>query len=307
MTTLAFNTIGIIAKPGDDAVVPTLAALAKQLMDLKVRCLADGNTSQLLAKPSVTDCASCGDIESAERAQMREQCDVIIVVGGDGTLLDVARMLNGANIPLIGVNMGRLGFLVDVSPEQMHDSLSAILSGEYLREQRFLLQTELYRRGEIELTHRAFNDVVLHTGDVLRMLEFETYANGSFISHHRADGMIVTGPTGSTAYALSGGGPILHPTLDAIMLVPICPHTLTDRPLVLNADTEIEIALDENNRVPALASCDGQMNFNLTAGDRLRVSRSDAEVTLLHPLDYDYFRILRDKLGWGRDRFQPQH
>lgn len=297
---LAFTHIGVVAKSGDDNVTPTFNTLLEQLLTLPVQVFADSNSENLLNP----DKLAADNLQLASRATLRETCDVIIVVGGDGTLLDVARMLGGVDIPLIGVNMGRLGFLVDVSPEQMTESLAAMLSGEYRQEKRFLIETQLLRQGEVQLTHRAFNDVVLHTSDVLRMLEFETYANDNFISRHRADGIIVTGPTGSTAYALSGGGPILYPSLDAIMLVPICPHTLTDRPLVLNADAVIEIAIDEQNEVPALASCDGQLNFNVAAGDRLRISRSDADVTLLHPENYDYFRILRDKLGWGRDRYR---
>lgn len=297
MTNSRFTSIGIIGKPRDKKVIPTLNAIAEHLSSLHITVTADENTAALIDQKFA--------INGINRSDMRANCDLIIVVGGDGTLLDAARMLSGVDIPLIGVNLGRLGFLVDVSPDAVAETISAMLEGEFIEEKRFLLETELIRSGEVQVAHKAFNDVVLHSGDVLRMLEFETHADDKFISVHRADGMIVTGPTGSTAYALSGGGPILHPSLDAIMLVPICPHTLTDRPLVLNASTTIEVVLDQDNQVPAVCSCDGQLNFNVLSGDRLRIKRNEASVTLLHPQDYDYFRILRDKLGWGRDRFVP--
>lgn len=314
-----FNTIGIIGKPAgqpikepsiptvarlDSAVIPALRALADLLLDMNITIVTEQHVMEQMQHTRSDN----SQMVQSDRAEMAKLCDVIIVIGGDGTLLDAARTLDGADVPLIGINLGRLGFLVDISPEDIIKHLPAMLAGEYISEQRFLLETLLYRDDTVTFSHKAFNDVVLHSGDVLRMIEFETYANEKFISRHRADGMIVTGPTGSTAYALSGGGPVLHPSLDALMLVPICPHTLTDRPLVLNADNSIEIILDETNQVPAVVSCDGQLNFALQNGDRLKVNRTPDNVTLLHPNDYDYFSILRDKLGWGRDRYvSPGH
>jgi len=287
----AFQRIGLAGKTGDPSVAPTLQALARQLQDSGCEVFLDHASSDHLGE-SIRNAMS--------REELAGRCDLIVAVGGDGTLLDTGRTVGPQGIPLLGVNQGRLGFMVDVTPEEMHTTLEEVLAGRYLLEERVMLTARI-RKGDEELgPFNALNDVVVHSGKFARLLEFDTHMNGDFISQHRADGMIVPTPTGSTAYALSGGGPVLHPAMDAVLLVPICPHTLSDRPMVVDgqAHIAIEIAGDEETR--ALVTCDGQKNWPLSAGDRVHVKQASCRLNLIHPRTYDYFAILRNKLHWGR-------
>jgi NAD+ kinase len=227
-------------------------------------------------------------------------CDLAIVIGGDGTLLNAARILALHQVPIVGINMGRLGFLVDVSPAHMLDSLADILRGRYITEERFLLEATVARDRRVLVHHLAFNDVVVNNQFQTRMIEFSTQVDGRVVNHERADGIIVATPTGSTAYALSSGGPILHPALSAIALVPICPHTLSHRPLVIDSSSEIVIVIDPDCKTVAQASFDGQSNIELKPNDRIQIKRSQVNARLLHPRGYDFFDILRVKLNWGK-------
>ncbi|HEY3488287.1 MAG TPA: NAD(+) kinase [Gammaproteobacteria bacterium] len=229
-----------------------------------------------------------------------QNCDLAIVIGGDGTLLNSARVLAVHQVPIVGINMGRLGFLVDVSPGQMLDSLNDILRGRYITEERFLL-TATVLRGDTVLAERlALNDIIINNQFQTRMIEFFTHVDGRYVNHERADGIIIATPTGSTAYALSSGGPILHPALSAIALVPICPHTLSHRPLVIDSSSEITIAVDPDCKTIAQVSFDGQANIELKPADRIQIKRSSINAKLLHPRGYDFFDILRMKLNWGK-------
>lgn len=229
-----------------------------------------------------------------------KDCDLAIVIGGDGTLLNAARILSMHQVPIVGINMGRLGFLVDVSPGGMLDSLADILRGRYITEERFLLEATVARDSRMLVRHLAFNDVVVNNQFQTRMIEFSTQVDGRVVNHERADGIIVATPTGSTAYALSSGGPILHPALSAIALVPICPHTLSHRPLVIDSSSEIVIVIDPDCKTVAQASFDGQANIELKPNDRIQIKRSPINARLLHPRGYDFFDILRLKLNWGK-------
>jgi len=203
-------------------------------------------------------------------------------------------------VPILGVNKGRLGFMVDVLPEDLGVTLEAVLSGELAVEERLLLEARLRRAdsSEMPLLH-AVNDVVVRNQASIRMLEFETWLDGEFISQHRADGIVVATPTGSTAYALSGGGPVLHPSLHAVALVPICPHTLSDRPIVVPAGGTIRIVL--RGEVSGVnVTCDGQVSVTLNAGDTVEVTSSPHRLRLIHPRNYSFFELLRNKLHWGR-------
>ncbi|WP_420465897.1 NAD(+) kinase [Panacagrimonas sp.] len=244
----------------------------------------------------------------ADRQTLAKRCDLVIVVGGDGTLLDAGRALAPALVPLLGVNQGRLGFMVDVAPETMHEQLAAIVGGQCEPEDRLLLSSVVRRGDRVEgETHLAVNDVVVRNHATIRMIEFETWLEDEFISNHRADGVIVSSPTGSTAYALSGGGPLLHPGAQAIALVPICPHTLSDRPIVVGSDRCIRIVIGEDvERVRATATFDGQTSATLAAGDVVEVRRAPFPLRLIHPAGYSYFRILRDKLRWGSGPAAPR-
>lgn len=286
-----FEIVGVIGKRRDPQVIPTLRQLIEVLRAHGRRIRLDELTLPGLELPA--------DVERLPRHEL-VRCDLVIVVGGDGTLLSAARDLAPAGVPLLGVNQGRVGFMVDVQPGEMHEALAAIFAGDYLREQRLLLQTRLIRDQGRGAARLAVNDVVIRNQAAIRMLEFETWLDGEFISQHRADGFIVASPTGSTAYALSGGGPVVHPGLDALTLVPICPHTLSDRPIVVSSRQTVRIALRGDPDTVAMYTCDGQTAETLRAGESFEVREADFRLTLVHPKNYSYFNILRNKLHWGR-------
>lgn len=250
--------------------------------------------------------SSCKGALSADQKQpfysfkQLEKADLAIVIGGDGTLLSAAREFAPQGVPIVGINLGRLGFLVDVLPEKVTEILAEILGGDYSSEERFLLQAEAQRNGKVLQQTLAVNDVVINNNFRTRMIEFFTYINEHYVNHERADGIVIATPTGSTAYALSAGGPILHPSLDAITVVPICPHTLNHRPLVIDASASVCIDIDPDCETPAQVSVDGQVNIALEPGDRVAIKRSSTNVQLLHPKSYEFFDILRAKLRWGK-------
>jgi NAD+ kinase len=233
-----------------------------------------------------------------------ERADLLIAVGGDGTLLYGARLVARHNVPLVGVNRGRLGFLTDVMPQDMLQWVDAALAGQLEPDERPLLTATLHRpRGESAQSF-ALNDVVMQKHDTGRTLDFETRIDGTYVNTHDGDGIIVASPTGSTAYALSCSGPIIEPHLPALVLVPICAHTLSDRPIVVAANSVIEVALLERADTQANVTCDGALLGALTPADRLEVTTAAERVTLLHPPGYDYYRLLRSKLRWGRGSFE---
>lgn len=288
----SFNTIGIIGKFRDATVGETITVVHELLKERGCKVLLDEVSAMLLHDLN---------IPVADRDEIGEQCDLAIVIGGDGTFLNVARTLNDYHTPLLGINLGRLGFLTDIHSEKIHGRLNAILDGEYVEEKRFLLHGRFeYENGRGEISSSdAFNDIVVHKGHVARMIELDLYINGQYVNTQRADGLIVSTPTGSTAYALSSGGPILHPGLDAIVLVPICPHTMSQRPIVIDGDSDIEIRISDKNHGDALVTCDGQLNVNLGIGDSVRITKNKTPVHMIHPADYNYYEILRAKLHWG--------
>ncbi len=281
-----FQRIGVIAKPDDNQhLVDTLRTLRNYTGRHGLTLLPDQRAAKLLGM---------GDGLSA--SSMVQDCDLAVVVGGDGTFLSAARQMADHSVPLLGINLGRLGFLVDTSPEQMLPMLDAVLAGQYEEEERFLLSTRIGEQPPI----LAFNDVVLHKWNMARMIEFETWINGHFVDTQRSDGLIVSTPTGSTAYALSGGGPLLQPNLNAIALVPICPHTLSNRPIVVHGDSEIVISVCGHTQVEDVrVTCDGQESQKIPKGRKLHVCKHSKPVRLLHPVGHDHFDLLRAKLGWG--------
>jgi NAD+ kinase len=284
-----FTHIGLIGKSEDSNVSTTLRALTGYLEQREVEILLDGTLADILpdSPHAVVD-----------RDTLASSCDLVIVVGGDGTLLNAARSLSEPGVAVLGVNLGRLGFLVDVSPEDMPAQLDKILSGQFSEEQRTLLHMTVIRDGEIISQSSALNDIVVHKKNIARMIELDTYIDGHFLNTNRSDGLIVSTPTGSTAYALSGGGPILHPRLEAITLVPICPHTLSNRPIVIDDDSVIEIII-HTGTPEATVSCDGQVDQSLEADDLITVRKHNHALRLLHPPGHDYFAVLREKLRWS--------
>ncbi|MGH8398615.1 MAG: NAD(+) kinase [Gammaproteobacteria bacterium] len=290
--TRRFSTIAVLGREGDPQITPTLMALLEQLRSEQVDALVDAALAPLLGNNSPARFVS--------RNQLSTLADLAIVIGGDGTLLRAVHVFNGRAVPLVGVNLGRLGFLTDISPDAMAQDLRAILRGDYHAEQRMLLDAEVMQGTATSPCTPALNDVVVQKADGGRLIEFETHVDDHFVCAHRADGIIIATPTGSTAYALSGGGSILHPTLDAITLVPICPHALGDRPIVVKGDSKIEIVINSTHGGRAQVTIDGQDTQLLDTNDRVRVQRSVSSVTFIHPQGHDYYRILRTKLRWGR-------
>ncbi len=285
-----FSKIGIISKPYDSAIATTVRSLYQYLHGQSLEICADEvSTSFLSSEP----------IQASNFDEIATNSDLVIVVGGDGTILHAAHNLIEKEIPLLGINLGRLGFLADISPNEIEKQLSQILAGEYLEQQRVVLQASLIREGKSIGSCCAINDVVVHAKQEVRMIELETRVNNIHVNTLRADGIIVATPTGSTAYALSGGGPILHPGTDTIVLVPICPHTLSNRPIVVNANSKVEIIFPTENRHPALASVDGQIDMDFMPSDKIVIEKGKHPLRLIQPKEYDYFDVLRVKLRWS--------
>lgn len=288
--TKTFKTIGIIGRYGDPGISPTIIEVSELVQKLGLQVLLDEGTAEVVREHQ---------LEVASRQNIGRRCDLVIVVGGDGTLLNAARSLAEYGVSLLGVNRGRLGFLTDLSPEHITDRLNEILHGRYSAEERLLLRSYIERDGHNISQSCAFNDVVVHKWDVARMIEFRTYIDNQYVNTMRSDGLIIATPTGSTAYSLSGGGPILHPALQAMVLVPICPHTMSNRPIVVDAASVIRIEVSDRTRSPAQITCDGQINLGLVSGDHVIIRKEEKPVRLIHPLDHNYFDVLRAKLRWS--------
>jgi NAD+ kinase len=287
ITMTVFYTIGLFSKNNDERIDVALKTLHYFFNQHNLNVYADSTSAKFL------------NIEAHTDKEIAAAIDIAIVVGGDGTLLKIGRLLSAYHIPIIGINLGRLGFLVDISPDQITSQLEAIFSGQYSKESRSLLSACAYRGETLLGEGCALNDVVLHVRNDVRMIEFNTHIDGKFVNRQRADGIVIATPTGSTAYSLSGGGPILHPELDAVVLVPICPHTLSHRPIVVSNKGVIEISLCESREVNSRVSFDGQANIELRAGDKIIIQQKKHRLILIHPEGYDYYRILRNKLGWS--------
>ncbi len=284
------KTVGLFGKYQDDSVGDYIVRLSKALRARKLNVLVDENTAGLIKE----------SVSNHPLATIGKKIDLAVVIGGDGTLLNVARHLAADRVPIIGVNQGRLGFLTDIQADDMIHEIEKILDGDFRSEDRLLLHAEIMRKGKIVHDANAFNDVIINKGRLARMIEFETYLDGELVNSARGDGIIVASPTGSTAYALSAGGPILHPTLPAIVLVPICPHTFSNRPIVVSADSVIEVVLMGPEAQHAQVTFDGQLNYPLENNDRIYVRRFQAPVQLLHPSGHSHYDMLRAKLHWGK-------
>ncbi len=287
---LNFRNIGLIGRPGKRSVVDTLQRLHDFLEARGLKPIYDEQTAQL---------ADPGPAQVVSRALLGEVCDLVIVVGGDGSLLHAARALARHKTPVLGVNRGRLGFLTDVSPRELLDKLGQVLAGEYTLDRRFLLQVEV--RGadsKVRYEATALNDIVLHSGKSVHMLDFELTIDGHHVYRQHSDGLIMATPTGSTAYALSGGGPILHPNLDAVVLVPMHPHTLSSRPIVVGGESEIKLRVHDSQWQPMI-SADGQPSVMVSDQDRIHIRKHPFKLTLLHPPGYDFYAACRTKLGWS--------
>ena len=287
----SFKTIALTGKYEDPRVGDSMLILARHLSAAGARLLID---------PRIRMNFSDVRVESLPEAELGDAADLVIAVGGDGTMLYASRLVAGRDVPLLGINRGRLGFLADITPGEMLRRLDEVLDGVYEEERRLMLEAVIENGESAPRRSLALNDVVLQKRAVGRMLDFENWIDGVYVNTHGGDGLVIATPTGSTAYALSGGGPIIHPSLDAITLVPICPHTLSDRPIVVRADARIEVRVLQRPDTLAAVSCDGLPLGELTAGQRLLVRAAAERVLLIHPRGHDYFRLLRSKLHWGR-------
>lgn len=285
-----FHNIGIIGRLGSQQVIDTVFRLKKFLLTKNLHILLE----ESIAKAIPEHCLQVGSYKL-----MGESCDLAIVVGGDGSVLGAARELAPFDVPLLGVNRGYLGFLTDITPDDLEKQISEVLMGQYIIEERFLLETKAFRQDKITGKADALNDVVLHPGQSTRMIEFELYLDSQFICSQRADGLIISTPTGSTAYALSAGGPIMHPKLDAIVVVPMYPHTLSSRPIVVDGDSELKIVISPNMDIHPQISCDAQNHLFCAPGDIVTVRKKSHKAKLIHLKDYNYYEICRNKLGWG--------
>jgi NAD+ kinase len=286
-----FNTIALIGKYQSQEIADALSELANFLRDQGCRVVVEESTAAAIGATR-RDGLAIMNYES-----IGAEADLAVVLGGDGTMLNTARHLAASGVPLVGVNQGRLGFMTDIARETMREGMTAILRGEYSRERRMLLEATVERSGEIIFKTEALNDVVVNKGDLGRMIELEVKVDGELIHVLRADGLIVSTPTGSTAYALSANGPILHPAVAGIAIVPLCPHALSNRPITVSDCSQIEIGLLPPH--DARIHFDGQTRFDARAGDVVSVARSAQGVTLLHPPGYSYFAMLREKLQWS--------
>jgi len=296
ISTPCFSTIGLVISSHyrqDNQrlldVIATTERILVQCGSRPVLCISSANAQlDSLAWTSLT------------HPEIPEEIDLLIAIGGDGTFLNAAHIAAPLGIPVVGIHAGRLGFMADITTQDLQTSLVAILEGQYVIEQRLMLQAEIQRQDQCLATGYALNDVVINKRDIARMMEYDISIDGRYVSNHRADGLIVATPTGSTAYALSSGGPIIYPDMDAIVLVPICPHTLSDRSMVINGRHVIEVEVEDRHIAHTQLTCDGQRTRNLAYGDTVRVQCAPFRLMIVHPLNHDYFKILRAKLNWGK-------
>ncbi|WP_226647191.1 NAD(+) kinase [Microbulbifer variabilis] len=284
-----FQSIGLIGRTESESTATSLDRLITFLERGGYTVVLESNTARAISRRSA---------EVSPRNKLGELCDLVIVIGGDGSLLSAARALAKYSVPLLGINRGHLGFLTDISPDQLEKKVGDVLSGKYLAESRFLLDMSVTRNGKPIGSGSALNDVVLHPGEFIRMIEFELYIDGQFVYRQRSDGLIISTPTGSTAYALSGGGPIMHPKLDAIVLVPINPHTLGSRPIVVEGSSEFKIIVGEYNSANPYVTCDGHDQIITKPNDVIRIHKKPHRLTLIHPLDHNFYETCRSKLNW---------
>lgn len=285
-----FKRIGLVGRPNHSGVVDSLSRLFAFLSEKDVEIVLDDVTAELIENPDVNKCT---------REELSSRCDLVIVVGGDGSMLNVAKFIASDQVPVIGINRGKLGFLTDVLPNEIETNIANVLNGNYSVEKRFLLDV-VARRGETEHNlGAALNDVVLHPGKAAQMIEFELFVDDKFVYSQESDGLIVATPTGSTAYALSAGGPIMHPHLNAVVLVPMYPHALSSRPIVIDGDSEIRLVVAAKESLEPQLSCDGEVKYTAVAGDEFLVTKKSVPLQLIHPPNHSFYQACRSKLGWG--------
>ncbi|GAB5450103.1 MAG: NAD(+) kinase [Halioglobus sp.] len=286
-----FKTVGLLGRSQQADLSEVLQDVLRALASRDIEVLLEDELSELVEEDAA--------VSHASRSAIGARADLAIVVGGDGSLLSAARTLANTETPVIGVNRGRLGFLTDITPDELAEQIPAILDGQFEAEHRFLLEAEVQREGEVVGVAEALNDVVVNSGSSAQMIEYELYINDEFVYRQRADGLIVSTPTGSTAYSLSGGGPIMHPALDALVLVPMFPHMLSSRPIVIDGNSQIRVDILERNHLHPTVTCDGQASIAAEPGDAVYMRKKPGRLTLLHPIGHSFYANCRDKLRWS--------
>ena len=282
-----FQRVAVVGREGSPHVVESLTVVLRTLATAQVDTVLDTATAAMLSRS-----------DGVARERLGEGVDLAVVVGGDGSILGVARDVAHIRVPVLGVNRGGLGFLADISPEQIAHKLGAVLHGDYTVEERFLLQAGIHRQGRlVGLQAVALNDVVVHAGSMSRMMDFRLFVDDEFVYEQRSDGLIVSTPTGSTAYALSAGGPIMHPRLDAVVVVPMFPHTLTSRPLVVHGESRIRVRI--GNAPTPRVSCDSQVDRELLPNDEVHIAKHPHTLRLAFPVGHNFYESCRSKLDWA--------
>jgi NAD+ kinase len=294
MTQGKIKRIGVVVKPHQPDALDTLCRLTQWLNERDLKLIGGPEIERERIEHD-TGCV----VESVESAKLSSSVDLILVLGGDGTMIATARMMGDTEVPVIGVNYGGLGYLAEFRIEELFTALESILGGDYKLEQRVMLSVELHRGEELVTRNRVLNDVVMNKSALARIIEIETHLNQQFVNSFRADGLIVATPTGSTAYNLSAGGPVIYPSMNAVVITPICPFTLSNRPIVVPDESLIEVRLKTENEDVSL-TLDGQVGFPLQASDRVVIRKSRTTFNLVQPANRNYFDLLRDKLRWGR-------
>lgn len=291
---MRYKTVGLIGKPSHSGTHASLHVLIDEL---------NQRGCNILIEQRIQDSFEDEALRLCSMQEIGELAELAIVVGGDGYMLGAARVLAGYPIDVIGINRGNLGFLTDINPEDITRQLDHIFADQLHREERFLLEAQVLSNNKVQSTHVAVNEIVLHHSKVAHMMEFELYVGESFVFSQRSDGLIIATPTGSTAYSLSGGGPILVPHLDAVTLVPMFPHSLTSRPIVVDANSPIRLKISNKNSDNVQISCDSHVMISLAPGDEVLIKKSPNKLSLVHPPEYSYFNVLRTKLNWGSKLF----
>jgi len=286
----AFNHIGLAGR---------LSSEKAQFTTHKIIDFLHQNAIEVRITDELAQSLGRVDVPHGDDHFIGSNSDLVIVVGGDGSMLGAARSMVDYQVPLLGVNRGRLGFLTDIMPNEIEEKVLTVLDGDFISETRFMLEMEVMRQGKLVGQGHALNDIVLHPGRHLRMIEFELYVDNEFVYSQSSDGLIVSTPTGSTAYALSGGGPLMHPSLDAIGLVPLNPHSLTSRPIVLSGESDIRLVVGGDSVTIMHLACDGQIYQRIRPRDEIRIRKKSNKLVLIHPSNHNYYETCRRKLGWG--------
>lgn len=280
--------IGVIAKSHKLERVDSVKRLYNWLVEKDLKVFLDCKTGERIGVPS----------ELTKEDVGAKDLDLLIVLGGDGTLISVARMMHGRGVPILGVNMGSLGFLTEVTMDEIYPTLESVLVGKIDFEERILLSVTVLKKGEVRESHTVLNDVVFNKGVLSRLVDLKVSINGQYVSSYRGDGLIIATPTGSTAYSMAAGGPILYPTIDALIICPICPFSFANRPIVIPGNREIEVRLEVEHK-DFYVTLDGQVGFEMAFDDAIHIRRADSRLKLIHLPEKNYYEVLRKKLKWG--------